>query len=329
GRSLARRLLRFGRRPGCLRSVDQLPHRQRRLRALGTPRRQPLRIHLEELGRAGWVIQADLFDELAVARRLRVCDDDTKERPLLAAVTGETDLHHGNAFPRSAREAGWQPLHHRTRAELLENLFGLSKLLEQTVDVGYRRAAAERDTLAPVGVQDVDVAPLLFRHRVDDRLDALQLALGVAHLGATEQLLDARDHAEQLGDRAHLAHRAELVPEVLQVERVHAQLLLADLGLRTILGLLDPLDQREHVAHAENARRDPVRVEGLEGVELLAGAREHDRLAGDGAQRERGAATRVALDLREHDARERQAVQEPLGGGHRVLARHRVRAAET
>ena len=65
-------------------------------------------------------------------------------------------------------------------------------------------------------------------------------------------------------------------------------------------------------------------MERLERVELLARADEDDGLAGDGAQRQRGAAPGVALDLGEHDARQRQARQEALRRGDGVLAGHRV-----
>ena len=50
-------------------------------------------------------------------------------------------------------------------------------------------------------------------------------------------------------------------------------------GLVAVEGLLGLLDQREHVAHAEDAGGHPVRVEDVEVVELLAVGGEHD-LAG-------------------------------------------------
>ena len=61
------------------------------------------------------------------------------------------------------------------------------------------------------------------------------------------------------------------------------------------LGLLD---ERHHVAHAEDPLGHPVRVEALEVAELLAGRGVEDRLAGDGLDRERGAAAGVAVELR-------------------------------
>ena len=84
------------------------------------------------------------------------------------------------------------------------------------------------------------------------------------------------------------------------------------------------LDQGEHVAHAEDARGHPVGVEDVEVLELLAVGGEHDRLAGDLAHRQRGAAAGVAVELGEHDAGEADAVAERLGGVDGVLADHRV-----
>ena len=65
-------------------------------------------------------------------------------------------------------------------------------------------------------------------------------------------------------------------------------------------------------------------MKALEAVELLAHADELDRRAGDRLHRQRGAAARVAVELGEHDAGERQRFLEGLGRVDRVLALHRV-----
>ena len=67
-----------------------------------------------------------------------------------------------------------------------------------------------------------------------------------------------------------------------------------------------------------------VRVERFERVDLLAGADQHDRLAGDRAHRQRGAAARVAIDAGQHDAGDAGALAERLGDIDRVLAGHRI-----
>jgi hypothetical protein len=68
------------------------------------------------------------------------------------------------------------------------------------------------------------------------------------------------------------------------------------------------LDERQHVAHAEDAGGHPLGMERLETVDLLRNAGELDRRAGDVAHRERGPAARVAVELGEHDAGERQCL---------------------
>ena len=123
----------------------------------------------------------------------------------------------------------------------------------------------------------------------------------------------------------HAANRLQLLEEVLERELVAgAELGGHLLGFGLVEVLLGLLDERQHVAHAEDARGHPVGMEDVEVLELLAVGREHDRLAGDLAHRQRGATAGVAVELGEHDAGEADSVAERLGGVDRVLADHRV-----
>ncbi len=70
----------------------------------------------------------------------------------------------------------------------------------------------------------------------------------------------------------------------------------------------------------EDAAGDAAGVEDVERVDLLAGAEELDRQAGDRAHGERRAAAAVAVGAGQHQAGQRQALVEGLGGAHRVLA---------
>ncbi len=70
------------------------------------------------------------------------------------------------------------------------------------------------------------------------------------------------------------------------------------------------LHQRHHVAHAEDAAGDARRIELLQRVELLAGADQLDRLAGDRAHGQGRAAATVAVDAGEHDAGQADALIE-------------------
>ena len=88
--------------------------------------------------------------------------------------------------------------------------------------------------------------------------------------------------------------------------------------------LLGSLDEGQDVAHAEDPAGQPVGVEDLEGVGLLAGAEELDRDAGDGRDGQRRAAAGVAVDLGQDEAGHRHGGDERLGDGDGLLAGHRV-----
>ena len=96
------------------------------------------------------------------------------------------------------------------------------------------------------------------------------------------------------------------------------------LGLLLVEGGLGLFDEREHVAHAEDASDDAVGMKGLERFVLFADADELDGLAGDVANGEGGAAAGVAVHLGEHHAGERELLVELVGGADGVLSGHGV-----
>ena len=121
-----------------------------------------------------------------------------------------------------------------------------------------------------------------------------------------------------------LLHLLKLVEEVLESERLGGELLGDLLRLFLVEGLLGLFDEGEDVAEVENAARHAVGVERLEVIESLAGGGEDDRAAGDRCHRECGTTTGVAVELREHDAGEVDALLEGFRGVHGILADHRV-----
>ena len=131
-------------------------------------------------------------------------------------------------------------------------------------------------------------------------------------------------HPHDLAERAHLLDLLELLEEVLEGEAPLAQLLLHLGRLLLVERLLGPLDEREHVAHAQDPAGQPVGMEQLERVGLLAGAEELDRQAGHGADGQRGAAAGVAVDLGQDEPGQRHGAVERLGDRDRLLAGHRV-----
>ena len=126
----------------------------------------------------------------------------------------------------------------------------------------------------------------------------------VLHLG------DAGQHAHQAAHAAHRLHLRELLAQVGEIEGALAHPLG---GAHRLLGVDiggGLFHQRDDVAHAENAAGDARGIEILQRVELFAGADQLDRLAGDRAHRQRGAAAAVAVDAGEHDAGQAHALVE-------------------
>ena len=174
----------------------------------------------------------------------------------------------------------------------------------------------------PRAVDDRRVLPLLGGHRLDDRLDRPMHA--VVDLGVAELLGDPRDHPDQPG-RGPIFFTCCIWSR--KSSRVKWPCCSGRWPPRPAawssvgLGLLD---EREHVAHAEDPVGHAVGVELLEVVELLAGGGEHDRPADHLLHRQGGAAAGVAVDLGEDHAVEAEGLVERLGGGDRVLAGHGV-----
>ena len=134
----------------------------------------------------------------------------------------------------------------------------------------------------------------------------------------------ARQHAEHILHRAHVLHLLQLVVEIGQRQLAGHHLFGGLSRLLLIKGLLRLLDQREHVAHAEDAGSHAVRVEGFDVAQLFARADELDRLAGDRFDRKRRAAARVAVHLGQQHAVDAERLVEGLRDRDRVLTGHCV-----
>src|SRR3954451_10006178 len=222
------------------------------------------------------------------------------------------------SLPHERPEVG-----HLAAAELLHDLAHLAELLDELVDRLDVGAGPPRDAQAPRSLDELRPPALLRRHRQDDRLDAVELAL--IDLQALELLAgEAGHHPQQRGQRAHLADLLQLGEEVLEGELVAAHLALELLGLVLVELLLGLLDEAQDVAHPEDALGHAVGMEALELHELLADGGEEDRLAGDRLDRQRSAAAGVAVELGHHDAVELHGLGELLGDVDGVLAGHRV-----
>ena len=161
------------------------------------------------------------------------------------------------------------------------------------------------------------------RHAADDGLQTVELL--VVDLGQRLfHLTGAGQHAQQVADRTHLADGEHLFQEVLQRQLAGADLGGGGLGLLGVEDLLGLFDQAQHIAHAQDPAGHPVGVEDVEVLELLAGGGEKDWDTGHLADRQRGAAAGVTVELGQHHTGEADALVERLGGGDGVLTDHRV-----
>jgi hypothetical protein len=218
-------------------------------------------------------------------------------------------------------------LYAATAAHHLEHLSHLGVLAQEVVDVLYGGSAAAGDAFAAVAVDDLVVEALFLRHRVDDGLDAVELAFvyvfyGLLHAG---EGADGGEHLEDGLHAAHLFDLTELVAEVFKGEAIAGESLLGELlGFAAVEGGFGAFEQGGDVAVAHDAGDDAVGVEGLEGVGLFAGAEELDGCAGDVADGEGSAASCVAVHLGEDGAGDGEEIVEGLGGVDGVLAGHGV-----
>ena len=193
--------------------------------------------------------------------------------------------------------------------------------LQHPVHLLHRRARAVGDADLALRGQDLGLRAFLGRHRSHDRVEVDQhLVVGAALRHRRLRLLEAGDHARERAEAAHAAHLIELRAKIVEVELTLRHLLRHRLGLFGLDRLGGAFDEADDVAHAEDAAGDARGLEELEPVELFTRTRELDRLSGDRAHRQRGAAARVAVHAGQHDAGQRHLFGKALRDLHRVLA---------
>ena len=171
--------------------------------------------------------------------------------------------------------------------------------------------------------QEVGIFPLLLGHRADHGLDALELLLPLLE-HAVIDLVHARDHFHQTPQRAHALDQAHLLHEVREIKRRLLQLLLHLFDVGEFDLLLGLLHQRQHITHAEDAAGHPFGMERLQGLHLLAGADELDRLTAHLADRKGGTTAGITIKLGEHRSGDAHLVVEGAGEFGRFLTDHRI-----
>ena len=140
---------------------------------------------------------------------------------------------------------------------------------------------------------------------IDRMIARWRLIMLVVDIGRRHLLLDlahAGQHAHDAAEAADLLDLRQLIGQIVKIELALAHLVGDALRLFGIDRLRRLFDQRDDVAHAENAVGDALGMKILQRIHLFAGADQFDRLAGDGAHRQGRAAAPVAVDAGQHDA---------------------------
>src|SRR6267154_309199 len=130
-----------------------------------------------------------------------------------------TETDHALLLPHPRHES-LHPAHHLRKAPLLHSLHHLLHLLEliqEAIHFLHRHTRTRRNTPFTRGFEDLRPHPLSGSHRVDDAFDAAQLLF--VHLRGLQALSELRrELVDQSRYPAHLAHLADLLLEVLEVE---------------------------------------------------------------------------------------------------------------
>ena len=153
-------------------------------------------------------------------------------------------------------------------------------LLQQPVEILHLSARALGDTPLAATLDKFGVAALLGRHGVDHHLHLREhfgIEILLRHLGHIAHAGQFIQHARHA---AHTVHLLQLVAKILQIKLLALLYLAGEFGgLLLVDLLLDLFDQRQHIAHTQNTRGQPVGVEGVQRGGLLAHTEEFDRLA--------------------------------------------------
>ena len=153
----------------------------------------------------------------------------------------------------------------------LHHLLRLLELVQQLVHFLHRDAGAGRDAALARRLDELRLAraPRGVIELMMPSMRAILRSSTVAPCAARAS--SAGSLSIMRREAAHLVHLPDLRLEVLEVEALARLDLLGELlRFLDVDVLLRLLDQRQHVAHAEDARGHALRMERLEAVELLA-----------------------------------------------------------
>ena len=169
------------------------------------------------------------------------------------------------------------------------------------------------------------MATFFRRHRVDARLHPPELPfLPLTDASIRHHLAHSGHHLHHRLQRTHFLQALQLIAEILEIELIFPELGLEPTRLFLVNNVLRLFDQRQNVAHAENAAGHAVGMKLLELIDLLADSREDDRLSHNLTHRQRGASAGIAVKLGEDHAGDIQTLVVGPRRAHSVLSGHGV-----
>ena len=210
---------------------------------------------------------------------------------------------------------------------MLEHLSHLGVLAQQVVNFLDAGAGSACDAFAAAAIDDLMMQALVLSHRIDNCFYPVKLFFVhfVGVLLHSGEWTNAGQHSHQTLEGAHFLYLPQLIAKVLQRKAITRES-SAGHFLRFLLVniLFRFFDQRENVAHAENAGDDAIGMEGLERVVLFAHSDELDRLTGHLADGQGRAPTGIAIHLGQDNSGEREFFMELVRRLDGILASHGI-----
>ncbi len=180
-------------------------------------------------------------------------------------------------------------------------------LLQHPIDVRDLGAGTRCDALFARTVDDIRKAALVGCHGVDDGFHPRQFLIRhTALLGHLCHAAHARQFVQHAGHAAQFFHLLELLQQIFQIKALTLLELLGQfIGFILVQLAFCFFHQAQHIAHAENPGRYPIRIEGFQGIRLFAHTDEFDGFAGNMPHREGSTATGITIGLGQHHAGQR------------------------
>ena len=280
------------------------------------------------------VVVADRLDRAAVARRALVGDDDAPDRVLLRptllslirTAMRRREVSAADSAQRIAAASAAAGRASCPRPAAVISLRIWPNCLTSWLTAWTVVPEPVRDPLAPRAVDHLGLRALAGRHREDDRLEPVELALvDLRRPSAASSPAHARASSRAGSPSGPILRTCCIC--LRKSSSVNCCLRILRSSSAAWSSSNSPRPSRSATGRRPCRGSAPAIRSGWKRsscVELLAGRGVEDRLAGDRLDRQRGAAAGVAVELGHHHAVELGRLGEALGDVDRVLAGHRV-----